>query len=111
MTIEFSFVLSLMSAIYIDNNSTLTRHKIYIRRRLSWKMRGFPEHFPRFVLNTYIKSYVKSMHRYCPYTAIISDIIGLNTVFLEIIYLQTLAAHPQTEYVKFVSELPEFIHT
>ena len=26
-------------------------------------------------------------------------------------YVYTPAAHSQTEYVKFVSELPEFIHT
>jgi hypothetical protein len=49
--------------------------------------RVLPKHFPRFVPNTYIEFYVKSMHCYCLYTAIISDIIGLNTVFLEIIYL------------------------
>ena len=49
--------------------------------------RGFPEDFPRFVPNTYIKFYVKSMHCYCLYTAIISDIIGLSTVVLEIIYV------------------------
>jgi hypothetical protein len=34
------------------------------------------EHFPRFVPNTYIELYVKSMHCYCLYTAIISDING-----------------------------------
>jgi hypothetical protein len=37
----------------------------------SGKMRGFPEHLPRFVPNTYIELYVKSMHCYCLYTAII----------------------------------------
>jgi hypothetical protein len=39
-------------------------------------MRGFPEHFPRFVPNSDIEFYVKSMHCYCLYAAIISDING-----------------------------------
>jgi hypothetical protein len=39
-------------------------------------MRGFPEHFPRFVPNSDIEFYVKSLHCYCLYAAIISDING-----------------------------------
>ena len=63
----------------IDNNRSV--HWLDIKSIYGWglesrKMRGFLEHFPLFVPNTYIEFYVKSMHCYCLYTAIISDING-----------------------------------
>ena len=62
---------------------TKTVHWLDIKSIYGWglesgKMRGFPEHFPRFVPNTYIEFYVKAIHCYCLYIYYVKTIYEKN---------------------------------